>query len=363
MSPDTLPSWLPTDAELWLPVEPSDTRDTAEAATADLGYVLEERYRDPRAPASTWLPFHYHQVPAVTRRALARLLCGMRRPDAFPRRPFDPSVDYVRWRRGERILWPGGRSCALLVTHDVDTRHGEALIRELAELERTLAVRSAFFVCSDHYPVDIELYARLEASGFEIGSHGYDHDGRIAFLTEREREARLDAIDRRFRPRVSLAGFRSPLLGRTPGLFRGLEKRFLYDSSVPDVDLEGSGGCGTVLPYRIGSLIELPITLPMDSSLIYGGAGPRQVFERWSEKLEWIRRVGGVATAVLHAEPHLGGHPEMRRRFAGWIAGLGTDVWVTTPRRLIQHLAESRFFDPPSQGAYEGRPPVPEAAS
>jgi hypothetical protein len=340
-----LPPWLATSAELRLPVEGDAAIEALTEEEVDLSYVLEERYRKPRAPVTAYVPFHYHRVPPRARRALARLLQRGRRPSRFPRLPFEPSVDAVRWLRGERVDWPGGRPYALLLTHDVDTGRGAALIPRVAELELELGVRSTFFVCSDHYPLDLERLARLEELGFEVGSHGYNHDNRLAFLPERERRLRLDAIARRFRPAIPLSGFRSSSLGRTPALFRSLQGCFLYDSSVPDVDLEGRGGCATVLPYRIGSLAELPITLPMDSSLLYRGEDPRRVFESWTEKLSWIRRLGGVATGVLHAEPQLGGHPAMLREFERWVAGLGGEGWITTPRALIHHLRATGFLD------------------
>jgi hypothetical protein len=253
-------------------------------------------------------------------------------------------VDALRFARGERPRWPAGQRAALLLTHDVDTAAGAARIAAFAELERGLGVRSAFCVCSHHYPLDLDLLVRLDAEGFEVASHGYDHDNRLAFRPEAERAARLDAILARFRPRLPLAGFRSPSLLRTPVLLSSLAGRFAWDSSIPDVDLEGEGGCGTVLPFRIGPLVELPVTLPMESSLLYRGDSPSRVFERWTEKLAWIRAVGGVAVAVLHTEPALGGHPELLRRYADWVAKAPPDLWITTPRELVRHLEVSSFL-------------------
>jgi peptidoglycan/xylan/chitin deacetylase (PgdA/CDA1 family) len=337
-------------------VSAAETRTAIAAADADLPFVLEERWRRPRAPLSARLPFHYHRVPARARRLVARVLAARRRPGAFPREPGEPSVDAIRFERGERPRWPEGRRAALLLTHDVDSAAGARRIADVAALETRLGVRSAFFVCSHHYPLDGDALARLAGAGFEIASHGYDHDTRLAFLPEAQRAARLDAIAARFRPRFPLAGFRSPSLLRTPALFASLAGRFAYDSSIPDVDLEGEGGCATVLPFRIGDLVEIPVTLPMESSLLYRGESPARVFERWSEKLVWIRAVGGVATAVLHTEPGLGGHPELLRRFADWVAKAPQDLWITTPRELLRHLESSGFFLPAPAPRTQGVP-------
>jgi hypothetical protein len=324
-------------------IEPTPAEGPLPEAQVDLAYFLEERWRRLAAPASARLPFHYHRIPPRLRLALARLLAQRTRATPFPRAPFEPALDAIRWARGERIAWPAGARCALLLTHDVDTARGASAIAGVAELERALGVRSAFFVCSHHYPLDLDLLAKLEAEGFELASHGWNHDNRLAFLPAAERAGRLDAITARFRPRFALAGFRSPSLLRTPELLRDLGTRFAWDSSIPDVDLELGGGCGTVLPYRIGHLLEIPITLPLESSLLYRGESPARVFEAWTEKLDWIRRVGGVANAVLHPEPQLGGHPELLRRYADWVAAAPSDVWVITPRQLCAHLEHIGF--------------------
>ncbi len=340
----TPPPWLPRAIELALPVHGADARECLGAEDADLGFVLEERWRRAQPPLSARLPFHYHRVPARARRWVARALLRRRRAPPFPREPIEPSVDALRWARGERARWPDARRAALLLTHDVDTAAGAARIGAVAELECGLRVRSTFFVCSHHYPLDTDALARLSEAGFEIASHGYDHDNRLAFRPEAERARRLDAIAARFRPRLALAGFRSPSLLRTPALFASLAGRFTWDSSIPDVDLEGPGGCGTVLPFRIGPLLEIPVTLPMESSLLYRGERPATVFERWTAKLEWIRAVGGVAVAVLHTEPGLGGHPELLRRYADWVAKAPPDVWITTPRELVLWLEGTGFL-------------------
>jgi peptidoglycan/xylan/chitin deacetylase (PgdA/CDA1 family) len=241
----------------------------------------------------------------------------------------------------------------------VDTRRGAELIPAFAALERGLGVRSTFFVCSHHYPLDYDALGKLAAEGFEIASHGYNHDNRDGFLAEPEREARLREIRRSLGARVPLAGFRAPSLARTPALYASLARHFAWDSSVPDVDLEDEGGCATVLPFRIGELVEIPVTLPLESSLLYRGTSATRIFELWSDKLDWIRRVGGVATAVLHTEPHLGGHPELRACYARWLGTLGSDLWVTTPSELLAHLTHERFFElaPGTVSTAQGGPP------
>lgn len=338
---DAPPPWL-ADHTVRVPVHPGFDDAEIGLFEVNLEYILAEGDRLPEKPLTALLPFHYHRLPPRLRLALARRILSRREGNSFPREPIETSVDAIRWALGERPRWPAGHRYVVLLTHDVDTARGFTLVPLLAELERELRVRSTYFVCSHHYPLDIDLLLRLEYHGFEVASHGYNHDNRIAFLSEDERSDRIRDITSRFRPRLPLLGFRSPSLVRSPALFASLDGHFLYDSSVPDVDLEGEGGCATVLPFQRGSMVEIPITLPMESTLLYQGLRPREIFDRWREKAEWVRRVGGVVNAVLHTEPHLGGHAELRRLYREWVASLPRDAWVTTPRQLLRHLRQTR---------------------
>jgi len=114
-----------------------------------------------------------------------------------------------------------------------------------------------------------------------------------------------------------VTGFRSPGLLRTAGLFALLGRYFRYDSSVPDTEMyTGAGwrnGCCSVLPFARSGLLEVPITLPLDASLIHYRYGPRGILRTWLDKAEWLAAVGGLAVVDTHPEPQYSGNRSMLR--------------------------------------------------
>jgi peptidoglycan/xylan/chitin deacetylase (PgdA/CDA1 family) len=191
-----------------------------------------------------------------------------------------------------------GRSWALVLTHDVETREGYAHLDRLREVELALGVRSAWNFVPKRYPVDDGLVRELQAEGHEVGVHGLYHDGRDlesrAVLERRLPEMRAAA------QRWQSAGFRAPALRRNLELMPLLG--FEYDSSYPDTDPHGpdGGGCCSWLPYEIGGVVELPVTLPQDHTLfeILGRADGRD----WHDKTERIRRRHGMALLITHPD-------------------------------------------------------------
>jgi hypothetical protein len=79
------------------------------------------------------------------------------------------------------------------------------------------------------------LLDRVRDAGCEVGLHGVKHDCRL-FESRASFEAELGALD---------------------------------DSSFSDTDPFGpqAGGCCSILPYFLGDLVELPITLVQDHTL------------------------------------------------------------------------------------------------
>jgi hypothetical protein len=77
---------------------------------------------------------------------------------------------------------------------------------------------------------------------------------------------------------------------------------FDYDSSYSDTAPfePQAGGCCTWLPYMIGELVELPITLPQDHTLfeVLG----QQDESTWIEKARFLRDRGGMALLLTHPD-------------------------------------------------------------
>ena len=77
---------------------------------------------------------------------------------------------------------------------------------------------------------------------------------------------------------------------------------FEYDTSFPDTDPyePDAGGCCSWLPFMIDGLVELPITLPQDHTLLE--ILDADAAEIWRRKTELIRGAGGMALLITHPD-------------------------------------------------------------
>jgi glycosyltransferase involved in cell wall biosynthesis len=220
--------------------------------------------------------------------------------------------------------WPGGKKFALVLTHDVEGMAGLAKCRELAELEMTLGFRSSFnFIPECGYSTSPEFRTWLIDRGFEVGVHDLKHDGRL-FWSRRsfgQKAARINNYIREW----GAAGFRSGFMLRNLDWIHELDIQ--YDTSTFDTDpfeLQ-SDGANTIFPFWIptpeipsvsgnafsepylatacsdrGGYLELPYTLPQDSTLflVLGETSPAI----WVKKLDWIAEHGGMALLNVHPD-------------------------------------------------------------
>lgn len=303
--------------------------------------LLERCYPPMGQPVTSLLPFHYHTVPGAVRTLLARLMTLGHRGENDDG-PEESSLEYLRAfliRLGllRPTVWPEGKRWAFCTTHDVDTAAGFARIPDFIAVERARGMRAQWNIVADHYPIDWGLLKELEGEGDEIASHGLNHDNRLAFLPEPEMRDRFRRIRATFEGKVNLRGFRSPSLLVSPLLFDLLPEFFAYDSSVCDLQIDNGRGCRSLFPFRRGAgIVEIPITLDMDSSLIFRGASPAVILKRWTAKLARIKAVGGLAVLVTHTEPHFSGNRPMLDLYARILDVVrhDTEVWITTPASM-----------------------------
>lgn len=239
--------------------------------------------------------------------------------------------------------WPHGFAWACVLTHDVETQVGYRHLPVIRKIEEQLGLHSCWnFVPARDYQVDDELVCDLWEQGHEVGVHGLHHDGRD--LESRDvLEKRLPAM-RLAAKRWGASGFRSPATHREWELMPLLG--FDYDSSYFDTDPfePQSGGSLSLLPFWIGDLVELPMTLTMDSTLFL--ILQREDESAWVEKARMIRERGGMALINTHPDylisPHL---TDVYSRFLGWVAADET-AWHALPgevsewwrRRTASHL-------------------------
>jgi hypothetical protein len=226
--------------------------------------------------------------------------------------------------------WPEGRTSAYVLTHDVETAAGRDAIEALRGPERERGLRSSWNFVPERYSVSQDLLDLLRSEGCEIGVHGLRHDGHD-LSSARMLRKRLPAI-RAWAARWDAVGFRSPATQRAWKLMPRLG--FEYDSSYTDSAPHEPqpGGCCTYLPFFIGDLVELPLTLPQDHTLFeILGQTEGSV---WRAKTEAVRARGGMVLLIAH--PDYVGCPGMLQAWEELLDQLAADTgaWHALPREV-----------------------------
>jgi peptidoglycan/xylan/chitin deacetylase (PgdA/CDA1 family) len=303
--------------------------DAAAASLAPIGYarehrgmevadLLEERYQGPlRLPQLRALyylikPILPRRMQIAARRAYAeRVRSRHQLRGHFPRWPIEPVlVERFEAHLRERLrdtgadavpfvgLWPAAHRFSYILTHDVEGPRGVANIPRLLEIERRHGMVSSWNLVAEDYAVDDALLQTITAAGGEVGLHGLTHDGRL-FSSRVAFERQLPEIHRRLQA-WGAEGFRSPATHRNPAWMPELGAR--YDSSFPDTDPcePQPGGCCSVLPYFLGDMVELPITLVQDHTLFE--ILHEHDIRLWRDKARWVARHGGLVTVLVHPD-------------------------------------------------------------
>ena len=318
-------------------------------------FLTREKYLIINKLFYKFLPADYHLVPGNLRRYIKRLfiLIEKRKPNKerfkFPSWPVETAVETInhifyncmrRMNGGVKravSYWPKDKSFALVLSHDIDTAQGFKNIDKFVAIEKRYNMRSCWFVVGKFFESHRHQLSALRKDGFEIGCHGYLHDNKLTTLSRDKMRLSLDKCACMLKE-LDVKGFRSPSLLRSSQLFEVLEEVFLYDTSIPDTEsflqIAPRSGCCTTFPFRIsGNLLELPITLPLDSTLLALRFNPEQVYEIWKEKLGWIKKLGGMAHIVTHAESYYSGNTQMLKAYEQFInfVARDSDCWMANP--------------------------------
>jgi glycosyltransferase involved in cell wall biosynthesis len=264
--------------------------------------------------------------------------------------------------------WPEGKKFAVVLTHDVEGKAGLRKCRSLMQLVMDLGFRSSFnFIPEGSYRVPAELREELTATGFEVGIHDLKHDGHL-FASYREFKRRAERINRYARE-WGASGFRSGFMMRNLDWLHDLDVK--YDASTFDTDPfepQPDGG-HTIYPFWVprpndgsingqrstintysGGYVELPYTLPQDSTLflVLREATP----EIWMRKLDWIAEHGGMVLLDVHPDYiSFGGSRQtateypaalyrefliyVRTKYAG-------EYWHALPKEVARHINQIR---------------------
>ena len=279
----------------------------------DADHFRLERYQGDRRQSLPLKAF-YAVKPAIPRPvqlSLRRVYARRQARREFPAWPIEPLLvdrrrEELRRRLragGEAVLpivnfWPRGRRFAAILTHDVEGPAGVANVPAVQALERRHGFVSSWNFVAEDYPIPDDLFARLRAAGCEIGLHGIHHDGKL-FRDRESFTAQLPRIHE-YLDRWDAVGFRSPATHRNADWMP--ELGCLYDSSFPDTDPfePQSGGCCSIHPFFIGSVVELPITLTQDHTL-FEILRERSI-DLWREKSDWIIDAHGLINVIVHPD-------------------------------------------------------------
>ncbi|MGZ4201066.1 MAG: hypothetical protein ACXVRH_03295 [Thermoleophilaceae bacterium] len=250
-------------------------------------------------------------VPRGLQLALRRRYATRQARREFPAWPIEPLLvehqeaelrSRLAESGGERVplvgFWPDRRRFAAILTHDVEGRAGIENIPAVLELERRHGLVSSWNFVAEWYPIPHGTFALVRDAGGEIGLHGIKHDGKL-FRDRASFEGDLPKIHS-YMEAWDAVGFRSPATHRNPDWMP--ELGCLYDSSFPDTDPfePQSGGCCSIFPYLFGDLVELPITLVQDHTLME--ILRERSIDLWRHKADWVIEHNGLINMSVHPD-------------------------------------------------------------
>jgi hypothetical protein len=167
------------------------------------------------------------------------------------------------------------------------------------KMEAAYGLRSAFeLVPEQRYDIPAGFIDQIRGNACEVCIHGLNHDGKL-FSSEAIFFERAKKINE-YAEKWGATGFRSPVLYRNLDWFHAL--KMSYDMSVPNVGhLDPQpGGCCTVMPYFIGTILELPLTTIQDYPLYH--ILKQRSLDLWKKQTESILGRHGLVSFIIHPD-------------------------------------------------------------
>ncbi|HWF90739.1 MAG TPA: hypothetical protein VN684_00575 [Terriglobales bacterium] len=231
-------------------------------------------------------------------------------------------------------FWPDGAQGAAVMTHDVETELGRVFCSELMDINDQFQVPASFQVVPEkRYPVPQEYLREIEERGYEVNVQDLNHDGRLFddYQEFTRRAAKINEYGKQYRA----AGFRSAILYRKQEWYGHLD--FEYDMSVPNVaHLDPQrGGCCTVMPYFVGNMVELPVTLTQDHTLF--NILKDYSLDLWKRQTELILRQHGLLNFIVHPDYIIAKRPQdTYKSLLGYLSELRAErgLWIAHPREV-----------------------------
>lgn len=286
-------------------------------------------------------------IPRPVQLLARRQLIKRQGSPAFPRWPYDNSVERLvkfyaacalracgRKEAPFRWFWPNGAQAAAMLTHDVEGTAGLNNALRIARLEEERGFRSSFNIVGRWYPIDDGILRELTSRGHEIGSHAVYHD-RSLFSSRATFEEQLPVL-RETVSRLGASGFRSPATHRVDEWLAELPVD--YDATIPMSDPyePQPGGACTVWPFFIGSVVELPYTLPQDHTLftLIGERSPSV----WVEQVRRLKCSAGLVQCLSHPDPGYLGDRRKETLYCDFLDMLREEpgIWHALPRDVAR---------------------------
>lgn len=296
------------------------------------------------------MKIYYHIKPFIPRRVqifLRRRIAMRKRQMTADIWPIDRSAaGPPRGWHG----WPDGKRFAFILTHDVEGQRGHDKCHQLSQLEESMGFRSSYNFVPGDYRVVADLRTDLAARNFEVGVHGYTHDGTLYRSRETFRSQALQI--NRVLKEWDAVGFRSPAMYHNLEWIHDLDIE--YDASTFDTDPfePQPDGIGTIFPFVVTGnngkkgYVELPYTLPQDFTLFV--IMKEKNIDIWKAKLDWIAQHRGMALLITHPDyMSFNGTPlaadeypaELYREFLEYVAtSYAGDYWHALPRQVAGHM-------------------------
>ena len=309
-----------------------------------------ERYVDDwrhGSPLSALTDMYYRirpMLPVGIRRHLQKLYLRGWEKIPFPRWPVDTAVDSfleqllllsIRSSGGKQVpliwFWPDGAPSCAIMTHDVETAAGRDFSSTLMDIDDSFGIKASFQVIpEERYCVDNQFLSSVRHRGFEVVVHDLNHDGHLYRTRKQflERAAKINAYGKEY----GADGFRAGVLYRKQVWYDALD--FAYDMSVPNVaHLDPQrGGCCTVMPYFIGNILELPVTMTQDYSLF--NILNDYSIDLWKRQIDLVMEKHGLMSFIVHPDYVL--KPRERNIYEQLLNHLRrlnkeNGVWLATP--------------------------------
>ncbi|MFC1757542.1 hypothetical protein ACFL2H_02080 [Planctomycetota bacterium] len=268
-----------------------ETQVRADMESARLSRAFELYYR-----VRGCIPIWLRQLLQRNRNKSIDVRPGWFLPDSF----MSSLAQELQSRSGEQVIhaWPDNADFGLVLTHDVETIDGFRNIAKVADIEESLGLRSSWSLVPTSYKIDMGLVRDLVDRGFEIAIHGHNHDGKL-FLSKAVFEHRATSINKAIGV-FAASGFRAPMVHRNLEWLQCLD--IDYDASCFDIDPYQAmpGGVGSIWPFIVGKLVELPYTMPQDHTLtvtLNESSGAT-----WRTKLEYLRQRAGMVMMLTHPD-------------------------------------------------------------